>query len=506
MTAEMLAALAAVGGLVVGGVAYRFTAQKQLENIRKKSKNISEEFETKHKELILEAKDEAIKIKEEAKREEQSRLKEVKELEGSIRRREESLDTRSNEVEHERKSLQEQTKEIEDLKVKLRDIRVKQEESLERIAKLDKEEAKKVLLDIVEKENKDELIQRIKAVEQAAKEEAESRARKIIATAVSRLASDATSEQVVSSVILPSPDIKGRIIGKEGRNIQIFEKETGVDVIIDDTPDSVILSSFDPVRRQIAKIALEKLIQDGRIHPTRIEEMVKKATEEVNKEVLRAGEDAAFEAGVTGLPTDLLKIFGRLKFRTSYGQNMLRHAIEVCHISGILASEIGANVEISKKAALLHDIGKTVSQEVSGSHALISGDIMRKYGLPEDVVHAAEAHHEDVEIKSTEAFVVQAADAISGARPGARRESMEQYVKRLTELETIANSYEGVDKAYAIQAGREIRIIVNPGEIDDLQAHKVAKEIAAKISGTMQFPGQIKVNVIRETRSIEFAK
>lgn len=506
MSALLEAALALVAGLVVGAFAYSLLARKKLDQLKHKSRNLAEELETKQKELVLQAKDEALKIKEEAKQEEEKRLKEVRELEQNVRRREEAIETRMAELDKERKTNQEEMKEVNELKGTLREIRTKQEESLERISKLSKDEAKKILLEVVEKENKDELIQRIKQVEQAAKEEAESRARKIIATTISRISSDNTAEQVITTVSIPNEEMKGRIIGKEGRNIQIFEKETGVDVIIDDTPDSVVLSSFDPVRRQVARVALEKLIQDGRINPTRIEELVKKAGEEVGEEVKRAGEEAAFEAGITGVPVDLLKIFGRLKYRTSYGQNMLRHAVEVSHIAGILAAELGASADVSKKAALFHDIGKTVSQEVSGSHALISGDILRKYGMPEEVVHAAEAHHEDVEMKTTEAFIVQAADAISGARPGARRESLDQYVKRLGELETIAKSFEGVDKAFAIQAGREIRIIVNPGEIDDLVAHKLAKDIAAKISSSMQFPGQIKVHVIRETRVVEFAK
>lgn len=506
MSAGILAALTGLGGLIVGFVIYFVLNKRQMGQLKLKSKELSEDIETKHKELILQAKDEALKIKDEAKREEEQRLKEVKELEAGLRRREESLESRIGEIDKERKALQEAEKEIDNDKTRLKEIRIRQEESLERIAKLTKDDAKKVLLELVEKENKDELVQRIKQVEQAAKEEADARARKIIATTISRVSSEYTADQTISAVTIPNEEMKGRIIGKEGRNIQVFEKETGVDVIIDDTPDSIVLSSFDPVRRQIARLAMEKLIADGRIHPTRIEEMVAKATEEINKEVKEAGEEAAYEVGVTGLPLELLKIFGRLKFRTSYGQNQLRHAIEVSHIAGILASEIGANVEVSKKGALLHDIGKTVSQEVSGSHALITGDILRKFNIPEDVVHAAEAHHEDVEIKTVEALVVQAADAISGARPGARRESLDQYIKRLTELENIANGFEGVEKAYAIQAGREIRIIVNPGDIDDLEAHKLAKDIATKISSTMQFPGQIKVNVIRETRSIEYAK
>lgn len=506
MSVEIFAPLAGVVGIIIGFIAYRVIAKRQLDNIKKRSKDLNEELETKHKELILQAKDEALKIKEDAKRDEEKRLAEVKELEASLRKREVSMDNRITEIEKERKALQEEEKEIGAVKVKIKEIRQKQEESLERIAKLNKEEAKKVLLDLVEKENKDDLVQRIKQIESAAKDEADARARKIIATTIARISSDYTAEQTINAVNIPNEEMKGRIIGKEGRNIQVFEKETGVDVIIDDTPDSIILSSFDPVRRQIARLAMEKLITDGRINPSRIEEMVVKATEDVNKEIKEAGEQAAYEAGVTGLPLELLKIFGRLKFRTSYGQNQLRHSIEVCQIAGVLASEIGANVEMSKKAALLHDIGKTVSQEVSGSHALITGDILRKFNLPEEVINAAESHHDEVDKTSVEALVVQAADAISGARPGARRESLDQYIKRLTELENIANSFTGVEKAYAIQAGREIRIIVNPGEIDDLQQHKLAKEIAEKISGTMQFPGQIKVHVIRENRVVEYAK
>ncbi|MFA6082225.1 MAG: ribonuclease Y [Patescibacteria group bacterium] len=506
MSAVIIAALSGVAGLVIGIIVIRTLTARQLEQYKNKAQKTADELENKHKDIIFQAKDEALKIKDDAKKEEEHRLKEVKELEQNVRRREEAIETRVLEIDKERKLVQQSTAEVSEMKDKLREIRTQQEQSLERISKLTKDDAKKVLLELVEKENRDELVQRIKQVEQAAKDEAESRARKIVATTISRISSDMTAEQTVSAITIPNEEMKGRIIGKEGRNIQVFEKETGVDVIIDDTPDSVILSSFDPVRRQIARVALEKLIQDGRIHPTRIEELVKKATDEVGEEVKKAGEDAAYEAGVSGLPVELLKIFGRLKFRTSYGQNMLRHAIEVSHIAGVLAAEIGANVDISKKAALLHDIGKTVSQEVSGSHALISGDIMRKYGIPEDVVHAAEAHHEDVEIKSTEAFVVQAADAISGARPGARRESLDQYIKRLTELENIANSFKGVEKSFAIQAGREVRIIVNPSDIDDLAMHKLAKDVANKVSATMQFPGQIKVNVIREMRSVEYAK
>ena len=343
-------------------------------------------------------------------------------------------------------------------------------------------------------------------MEALTKEEAESKARKILVDVMQRIASEQATENAISAIHLPSEEMKGRIIGREGRNIQIFEKETGVDVIIDDTPETVTISAFDPIRREVARIALEKLIMDGRIQPTRIEEQVEKAKEQVGKEMREAGESAALEVGITGLHPDVIKILGRLKYRTSYGQNVLKHSIEVAHIAGLLASEIGANVSTAKKAALLHDLGKAVDQEIIGAHHHISRDIAKKYGFSPEIVHAIEAHHDDIEPKTVEAIIVRAADAISGARPGARRENLESYVKRLEELENIANSFEGVEKSYAIAAGREVRIIVKPEEIDDLASAKLAKTIAKKIEKEVQYPGQIKINVIREIRATEFAK
>ncbi len=343
-------------------------------------------------------------------------------------------------------------------------------------------------------------------MENVTKEEAEKRAREILADVIQRIASEQVTESTVSSVHLPSDEMKGRIIGREGRNIQIFEKETGVDVIIDDTPETVTLSVFDPIRREVARIALEKLIQDGRIQPSRIEEQVEHAKEEVGRAMREAGEQATLEVGVTGLPPDIVKILGRLKYRTSYGQNVLRHSIETAHIAGLLAQELGADVAVAKKAALLHDLGKAVDQEIQGAHHHISRDIAKKYGFPEDVVHAIEAHHDDIEPKTVEAVIVKAADAISSSRPGARRETLEAYVKRLQELENIANAFPGVEKSYAIAAGREVRIIVKPEEIDDLGAAKLAHNISKKVEKEVQYPGQIKVNVIRETRAVDFAK
>jgi ribonuclease Y len=337
-------------------------------------------------------------------------------------------------------------------------------------------------------------------------EESEKLSRKILSTVIQRLASEHTTEHVTSTVAIPNEEMKGRIIGKEGRNIQHFEKTTGVDVIIDETPDAVTMSCFDPIRRHIAKVSLERLVADGRINANTIEDTVKKVQEEMNKEIREAGEEAAYEAGVPGLHSDVLKILGRLKFRTSYGQNVLRHSVEMAHIAGMLAAELGADVNVCKKAAIMHDIGKALDHDIPGAHHHISMDIARKYGMSEIVINAIGAHHDDIEPRSVEAIIVKAADAISGARPGARRDSFESYVKRLTELENIANGFEGVEKSYAIQAGREVRIIVKPDQIDDLGALKLAREIAKKVESDLQYPGMIKVNVIRETRAVEFAK
>jgi len=460
----------------------------------------------KQKELLLQAKDEALKIKEEAKKEEERLRGDLQELEKSLRRREEMIDRRLESVDIEKEKVVEREKEINLIKNEINEVKKKQQETLEKIASIKKEEARELLLAAVEKEYKDDLIKKIKEQKEIAKEEAQNIAREILSTVIQRLASEHTAETTTMAVSLPSDEMKGRIIGREGRNIQVFEKETGTDLIIDDTPDTVVISAFDPIRRNVAKVALEKLIADGRIHPTRIEELVKKAREEIGVQIKEAGEQAAYEVGVAGLHPDLLKILGRLKFRTSYGQNVLQHSIEAAHIAGMLASELGADVNLVKKAALLHDIGKAVDHDIPGPHHHISVDIAKKYGLSEDINHAIIAHHDDVEAKTVEAIIVKAADAISGSRPGARRETLESYVKRLEELENIANTFAGVEKSYAIQAGREVRIIVKPEDIDDLEAIKLSKNIAKKIEDDLQYPGTIKVNVIRETRAIEFAK
>jgi len=487
--------LAVAGGLGIGfGI---------NQNLTKKKK---EDLDKKTKELLLEAKDEALRIKEEAKKEEKERRKYLDEIEHSLRRKEEILENRIIGLEEKEKLYARREKEIAQIREKVLSVRKEQEALLSKIAKISQEEAKKILLDLVEKEYKEEILAKIKAMENLSKEEVEKKARQILADVMQRISSEQVVESSVSTIHLPSDEMKGRIIGREGRNIQIFEKATGVDVIIDDTPETVTLSAFDPIRREVARIALEKLIADGRIQPSRIEEQVERAKEQVGRAMREAGEEAVLEVGVTALPPDIIKILGRLKYRSSYGQNVLRHSIETAHIAGLLAQELGGDVAVAKKAGLLHDLGKAVDQEIEGAHHHISRDILKKYGLSPEIIHAVEAHHDDIEAKTVEAIIVKVADAISSSRPGARRETLEAYVKRLQELENIANSFPGVEKSYAIAAGREVRIIVKPEEIDDYQAAKLAHNIAKKVEKEMQYPGQIKVNVIRETRAVEYAK
>lgn len=486
-------------GLVLGtGVGYVVRKQITSRSVRK--------TEEKSKDLILSAKNEALKIKEEATKEEEKKRTYLESVEKTLREKETSIDRRLESLDNERVKIQKVQSEIEKIKTEIIALNREKVTELAKIAKLDRESAKQLLFKEIEQDYREDIVAKIKAEKEKAQEEAENYTRKVVATVLQRVAIEQTSETTTSSVVLPSEEMKGRIIGREGRNIQSFEKITGVDVIIDDTPDTVVISSFDPIRRQVAKNALERLIVDGRIHPARIEEMVEKAKEEIGKEIKEAGEAAAYEVGVGGLNPDLLKILGRLRFRTSFGQNVLRHSVETALIGGMLATEIGADVSLVKKAALLHDIGKAIDHEVPGSHHHISGDIARKYGLSEDIVHAIMAHHDDIDPKTVEAIIVRVSDAISGSRPGARRESIESYIKRLSDLENIANSFAGVEKSYAIQAGREVRILVKPEEIDDLSALKLAKDIAQKVEKDLQYPGTIKVNVIRETRATEIAK
>lgn len=495
MNLYLMVALAAVAGGVLGFA---------LNLLR--GKKASQELETKHKTLVLEAKDEALKIREKASKEAEEKEKYLKDLEQKVRDREATLDKRAEQLDQDKVRLSEKEQLAKELRDNLDMLKSQQLAELEKAAKLSVTQAKEQLLKNVEKEYKDDILREIRAQRAALKEDADKEARKIIATALNRIAAEQTAETTVASVALPNEEMKGRIIGKEGRNVQAFEKATGVDLIIDETPDSVGISSFDPVRRAIAKMALEMLLHDGRIHPTKIEESVAKAKAEINNQIKEAGEAAVSEMGLPPLHPDMTKILGRLKFRTSYGQNVLKHSLEVAHLGVLLSQEIGANIEVVKRAALLHDIGKAMSQETPGGHLQLSVDIARKYGQSEEVIHAIEAHHEDIEAETVEAIIVKAADAMSGARPGARRESLESYIKRLTELENLANGFKGVDKSFAIQAGREIRIIVKPEEVDDLTAFKLARDIAKKIEDSLQYPGTIKVNVIREVRASETAK
>lgn len=465
-----------------------------------------QESEAKHKALIVEAKEEALKIREEAKNDSEKTRHELKDLEDRIRRREEQITQRSEEIDADRKRILDRERELDQIRTELNEIRERESEELEKVAKLKRDEAKEILLKQLEKDFKDDLVRQYKKIRDEAKDDAETHARMVLATAVQRLAADHTTETTTAVVHLPSEDLKGRIIGKEGRNIQAFERATGVDVIIDDSPDTVTLSCFDSIRRQVAKTALEKLVSDGRIQPARIEELVEKANQEIGKDMEKAAEEAIQDVGVSGIHPDIVKILGRLKFRTSFGQNVLQHSLEVGHVAGMLAAELGANIEICKKAGLLHDLGKAVDADIPGAHHHISMDIARKYGMSEHIINAIGAHHDDIDPKSVEAIIVRAADAISASRPGARRETLENYIKRVKELENIALSFPGIDKAFAIQAGREVRILVKPDEVDDLGALKLSRDIARKIEQDMQFPGVIRVNVIRETRSTEYAK
>ncbi|RJO62037.1 ribonuclease Y [candidate division WS5 bacterium] len=507
---EPITAVLILAGLIAGGAGgyygRKIKSHDALEKSQKEADKIKQEAKEEAKEEVLKAKEEALKIKEEAKKEEKERRTLIAEAEKRNIEKEKTLDERTKKLDETRDRIEKNKDESENFKNELRDIRKKQLAALEKISKLTQEKAKEKLLEIVEKDYKKDVLDFIKKIEAEKKEEADKRAREILSTTIQKIAGDMTSETTVTAVTLPSDEMKGRIIGREGRNIQAIERATGCDIIVDDTPETIVISGFDPVRRHVAKRALESLLKDGRIHPTRIEEAVQKAQKEIDKEIKEAGEQAVYKTGVAGLPSDLVKVLGRLKFRTSYGQNVLQHSMECSYLAGALASELGANVNTAKKAALIHDIGKAVDQEIEGSHAAIGRDIAKKFGMDETIINAIEAHHEEVEFKSIEAILVQVADTISGGRPGARRDTLEAYIKRLEELENIANSFEGVEKSFAIQAGREVRVLVSPEELDDLKSEKLAKEIATKIEKDLKYPGQIKVNVIREKRITEFAK
>jgi len=474
-------------------------AQEILEAAQKEAENL-------RKETLLAAKEEILKEKQFLEEEIQRKRRELQNFESRLLRREENLERKIEQLEKKENQLNELLRETEKIKQETEKLKEKEIQELHRIANLSREEARQEVLSRVEKTLEHEIGLKIKEAEEQVKKESERIAREVVVQAIQRYAADFTAENTVSVVALPNDEMKGRIIGREGRNIRTFEMITGVDLIVDDTPEAVIISCFDPIRREIARIALEKLILDGRIHPARIEELVEKAKIQVEEKILQEGEQALFDTGIKNVHPEIVKLLGKLYFRTSYGQNVLQHSKEVAHLAALMAAELGARVNVAKRAGLLHDIGKALDHEVEGPHARIGADVARRYGEKEEIINAIESHHGEVEPESIEAVLVQAADAISASRPGARRESLEVYIKRLEQLEKIANSFEGVEKSYAIQAGREVRIIVKPEKLNDVQAAKLAYEVVKRIEKELEYPGQIKVTVIRETRAVEYAK
>ena len=505
--AIILACVAASGlGFGLGYLLREYLARTRFRELQEESERILNEARTKYREIELEAKDLALRLREEAEAENKRRRAELRVQEQRLQQRRESLDRRLDSLEARERELQAREKGIEQKEMEVEQLRVQACLELEHVAGMDRQEARVLLLKEVEQETRQDLARVIRQVEAEVKDEAERKAREIITLAIQRFASDQVAETTVSSVPLPNDEMKGRIIGRGGRNIRAIESATGVDLVVDDTPEAIVLSSFDPVRREVARVAVTKLIVDGRIHPARIEKVVKKAQQEVENTIREEGERAAYESGVHGLHPELIRLLGRLRYRTSYGQNVLMHSIETAHLAAMMAAEIGADVQLAKEGGLLHDIGKAIDHEVEGPHALIGADVARRLGKAARVVNCIAAHHGEEEPQSIEAILVQAADAISGARPGARRESLESYVKRIKALEDIADSFEGVEKSYAIQAGREIRIIVKPEAVDDLGAMQLSRDIAKRIEESLEYPGQIRVTVIRETRAVEYAK
>ncbi len=502
----VVAVVAIAVGVVVGFVARGFWANQAIKAAQEKAARIVAEARTQQKELILEAKDEKLRLAREAEEEARAKRSELSGLERRLLQRDEQLDQRTDMLEQRDRKLLDRERELDRAREETARVRQEQVAALERVSGLSADEAKAILLEAVREESAQDAVRLARAIEREAREGAAERAREVIVTAMQRVAADHTAEHTVTAVHLPSDDMKGRIIGREGRNIRALEQATGVDLIIDDTPETVVLSGFDPVRREIARVALTKLIADGRIHPGRIEEVVNKARAEVDLVIRQAGEQAAYDAGVPGLPPEILKLLGRLKFRTSYGQNVLLHSLETSRLAAVIAAELGADVTAAKMGGLLHDLGKAVDHEVEGPHAAIGAQIAQRHSLPFKVVNGIAAHHQEVEYACLEAPIVQVADAISASRPGARGESTETYVKRLEDLQAIAGSFEGVERSFAVQAGREVRILVRPEEIDDLSAGRLARDIVKKIEESLTYPGQIKVTVIRETRAVEYAK
>ena len=498
--------VAAVGGAVLGIVARGVWASQSMKAAHSEARRIEAEARARQKELILEAKDEKLRMQREAEDDARSRRTELSALERRLLQRDEQLDQRTDMLEQRDRKLLDRERELEKAREDVAKAHQEQVAALEAVSQVSAEDAKALLLEAVREEAEHDAVKLARAIERKARDEADEKARDIVVTAIQRVAADHTAEHTVTVVHLPNDEMKGRIIGREGRNIRALEQATGVDLIIDDTPESVILSGFDPVRREVARVALTKLIGDGRIHPGRIEEVVAKAKAEVDLIIRQAGETAAYESGVPGLPPEIIKLLGRLKYRTSYGQNVLNHSIETGRLAAVIAAEIGADIQIAKMGGLLHDIGKAVDHEVEGPHAAIGAQIATRNNLSAKVINGIAAHHQEVEYTCIEAPIVQIADAISASRPGARGETMDTYVKRLEDLQAIADSFSGVERSFAVQAGREVRILVRPEEIDDLTATRLARDIVRKIEEQLTYPGQIKVTVIRETRAVEYAK
>jgi len=501
----LVAVVGTGGGMLVGWIGRKSWASKQIETAEAKLQQLILHTKNKQKDLMMEAKDKAMKILDKAKNEAEEERKELRHIQSRLEKRENLFDQKLINLEEKQQQIYDKTARLEQAKKEILKIKEEQMAKLEKVAALTKEQAKQVLLDNSENEIKEELVQRIKKVQATTNEELEQESKNLLSKVIQRVASPHTAETTTTVVNLPSDEMKGRIIGREGRNIKTLEQLTGVEIIVDDTPEAIVISGFSPIRRHLAKRTLEKLIQDGRIHPGRIEETIEAAKKDLALDMKKTGEEAAYEVGIAGLDPKLIQIIGRLKYRTSYGQNILRHSVEVANLSALLAQELGANVADAKKGGFLHDIGKAVDHEIQGTHPEIGKDIGKKFKLSENVINCIAYHHED-DVPTIETLIVKVADAISGARPGARKDTYENYLQRLSELEDVAKSFEGVDKTYAIQAGREVRVFVVPEQVDDLGAIKLAKGIAKKIEEELKYPGEIKVNVIRENRVIEYAR
>jgi len=503
----IIGAIALAVGAAAGYTGRKMVAKKQIDTAEAKVEKMLQDAKTREKELLLEARDKALNIQQQAERDEKEMKARLQETQSKLEQREETFYKKIEDLETKREQLQQKATEIKKIREEADALKEQQVVELQKVAQMDKEAAVAMLMQRVESQAQEDIVARIKKLEMNGEEALADKARNILSLAIERVAAVHSADTTATVIPLPSEDMKGRIIGREGRNIKVLEKLTGIEVVVDETPQAVVISGFSPIRRHVAKVALESLMKDGRIHPTRIEEAVKKAKEDIAVEIKKAGDEALYEVGITNsFNSKLVQLLGRLKFRTSYGQNVLRHSVEAAHVAGILAAELGADVNIAKTSALFHDIGKGVDQEIEGTHTQIGVNIGKKFGLSEAVIHGIAAHHEDIPAETVEAMIVRAADAISASRVGARSDTYEDYIKRLEDLEGIANAFAGVEKTYAIQAGREIRIFVTPESVDDVAAHQLARDIALKVEQELQYPGEIKINVIRETRAVEYAR